>query len=251
MSLYTVYALATFLFLRHLDTSGIGFVESVVIITQIVRLLGIVAYFGLKPVRIEVLLVLLSLETFVVMGLIMMYLAFPSVVFSQLAHTIFSTWVASLFVVLPSYLILSGVMEMTRNRTLIGVLLSITLEFGFLTFAASTMLAFSGSFGFGNFFDFLISAARTDLAAGTIPKFTAIIILVPSIATYCSLLVYVTVADATSRFSPKATFVLPLFGAVVALGWVFAAVTFVPNTLLSFTVPGIVVVALLWAYVRR
>ena len=68
-SLYFVYVLSTVLFVTHLDASKIDLIESVIIVTQVIRLAGIVAYFGAKPARIEVLLVILSFETFVVMGL--------------------------------------------------------------------------------------------------------------------------------------------------------------------------------------
>ncbi len=251
VSLFFVYALSTVLFMQHLNASTIGLLESVIIITQVVRIAGIVAYFGTKPARIEVLLVLLSFETFVVMGLIVLYLISPSAVYSQLAHTIFSTWIAALFTVLPPYLIFTGVTQMTQNRSLIAVLVSLTLEFGFLTFAASTMLAFSGSFTFANFFDFLIGAAKFDVGAGTIPDLSTLFILVPSVAMYCSLLVYTTIPTATSMVPPKVTFVLPLLAAAASAGWVYATVSILPNTLLSFTVPGIIIVALLWAYMRQ
>jgi hypothetical protein len=251
LSLYFVYVLSTVLFIQHLDASKIGVVESVIIITQVVRLAGIVAYFGARPARIEVLLVLLSFETFVVMGLIVMYLISPSPLYSEVAHTIFSTWIATLFTVLPSYLIFSGVREMTRHRSLVAVLLSTTLEFGFLTFAASTMLGFVGTFAFGNFFDFLIAAAKSEIASGTIPELSALSILVPSVALYCSLLVYTTFPTTTSVVPPKVSFVLPLLSAAVALGWVFATASLAPNTLLSLAVPGIIIVALVWAYIRR
>jgi hypothetical protein len=250
-SLYFIYALSAYLFLNHLELASITLLEAVIIITQVVRLAGIVAYFGMKPARLEVLLVLLSLETFLVMGLIVIYLISPAPYYSSLAHSIFSTWVAALFIVLPSYLIFTGVTQMTQNRNLIAILVSLTLEFGFLTFAASSMLGFSGTFTFANFFDFLIGAAKFDLGAGTIPFLDSYLILVPSAAVYLALLVYVTIPTSTSVVPPKVTFVLPLLGAVVALGWVYASVIVVPNTLLSFTLSGIIVVALLWAYMRR
>jgi len=226
-------------------------VESLVIITQIARLAGLVAYFGLKPARVEVLLVLLSLETFVVMGLILLYLIYPSAVFSQLAHTVFSTWIVALFTILPSYLIFTGIVGMTRGRSLTGVLVPLSLEFGFLSFAASTMLGFAGTFNLGNFFDFVVSAAKTDLAAGAVPQVSALFIIIPSVAIYCSLLVDSTLSSAAGNVSPRVNFVLPLLGAAVALGWIYGAATFVQNTLLSFTLPGILLVALLWAYMRR
>jgi hypothetical protein len=251
VSLYFAYVLSMVLFLKHLDTSSIDLIQSVIIITQVVRLAGIVAYFGAKPARIEVLLVLLSIETFVVMGLIVTYIVSPSVLFSQLAHEIFSTWIASLFTVLPLYLIFAGVTQMTQNRSLAVVLLPLTLEFGFLTFATSAMLGFGGTFTLGNFFDFLIAAAKLDVTVGTVPQFSTLLILVPSVALYCALLIYTTIPTATSAVPPKVTFILPLLSAAVALGWVVVGVSIVPNTLLSFTAPGIIVVALLWAYMRR
>jgi hypothetical protein len=251
LSLYFVYALSTVLFVQHLDVSKVGIVESVIFITQVVRLAGIVAYFGSKPARIEVLLVVLSFETFVVMGLIVGYIVSPSPLFSELAHTIFSTWIATLFIVLPSYLIFTGIMEMTRHRSLVAVLLTTALEFGFLTFAASTMLGFGGTFALGNFFDFLIAAAKLDIASGTIPELSVLSILLPSVALYCALLVYTTFPTTSSVVPPKVSFVLPLLSAAAALGWALASVSLAPNTLLSFTVPGIFVVALLWAYIRR
>lgn len=237
--------------MQHLDRSKIDLVESLVIITQVARLAGLFAYFGLKPARVEVLLVLLSLETFVVMGLILLYLISPSAIFSQLAHTVFSTWIVALFTILPSYLVFTGIIAMTRSRSLTTVLVSLSLEFGFLTFAASTMLGFGGTFNLANFFDLIVSAAKTDLSAGAVPQASALFVIIPSVAMYCSLLVYATLSTTASDVSPKVNFVLPFLSAAVALGWVFGAASFVPNTLLSFAVPGFIVVALLWAYMRR
>ncbi|HUH99760.1 MAG TPA: hypothetical protein VLY65_01830 [Nitrososphaerales archaeon] len=251
VTLYFVYAVSTLLFLQHIDTSTITLLEAAIIITQGVRLAGIVAYYGAKPARIEVLLVLLSFETFIVMGLIVMYLISPSAAFSQLAHTIFSTWIAALFTVLPSYLIFTGVYQMVRTRGLVAVMVSLTLEFGFLLFAMSTMLGFVGTFSFANFFDFLIAAAKSDVATGTIPELATVFVLAPSVAMYCAMLIYSTVPSSTSSVPPKVTFILPLLSAAVALGWVYSTIFFLPNTLLSFTVPGIVLVALLWIYMRR
>ena len=250
VSLYFVYALSVVLFLQHLDLSSVSLLELVIVAIQVIKLAGVVGFYGAKPARVEVLLVLISFETFVVTGLIALYTVSPSPLFSGLADTIFSTWIGTLLVVLPSYLIFAAVIQMTRDRSLIAVLLSITLAFGFLSFAMSTMLAFAGTFTFANFFDFLIGVAKSDLAAGTLPPLSILYLLIPSVAMYCALLVFTTVPTSKSVVPPKVTFVLPLLGAVVALGWVGAGVP-TPNSLLSFTAPGIIVVALLWAYMRR
>lgn len=250
-SLSVVYLLSTALFLQHLDASNVDTIESVIVATQVLRLAGIIAYFGSKPARIEVMLVLFSLETFIVMGLIVTYLLSPAAFLSQLAHEIFSTWMSSLFTILPPYLIFTGVGEMARNKGLVQVVLPISLEFGFLTFSASTLLGFPGTFTLGDFFDFLTSIAKSDLAGAVIPQLSTIFLLVPSVTIYCALLVYAAIPGGTNVVSPKPTFVLPLLGSLLSLAWVFGSLYLSPNTLLSFTAPGIIIAGFLWAYMRR
>jgi len=198
-----------------------------------------------------VLLILFSLETFVVMGLIALSLATPDAFYGQLAGTIFSTWIAALFTVLPSYLIFASVTQMTRNRSLVVVLLPVALELGLLVFIATTLQGFGGTFTFARFFDFLVAVTRSEVAARVIPALPALSVVVPSVAVYCSLLVYATIPTPTSVTVPRVNFVLPLLSAAVSLGWVYAAVLVLPNSLLSFTVPGFILVAVIWGYMRR
>jgi hypothetical protein len=198
-----------------------------------------------------VLLMLVSFETFVVTGLIVLYLTSTDPFYSQLANTIFSTWVAALFTILPSYLIFTGVAQMARNRRLVTVILPIALELGFLIFISSSVAGFGGTFTFASFFDFLVGVITSKASTATISALASLSILVPSVAVYCSLLVYSTIPTATSVVQSKVTFILPLLSAAVSLGWVYAAVLILPNSLLSFTVPGIILVALLWGYMRR
>jgi hypothetical protein len=194
---------------------------------------------------------LVSFETFVVTGLIALYLTSTDPFYSQLANEIFSTWVAALFTILPSYLIFAGVAQMVRNRRLVVVLLPIALELGFLIFIATSVAGFGGTFTFASFFDFLVTVTTSKTPAATISALTSLSVLVPSVAVYCSLLVYSTIPATTSVVQPKVTFILPLLSAAVSLGWVYAAVLILPNSLLSFTVPGVILVALLWGYMRR
>jgi hypothetical protein len=215
------------------------------------RLIGVAAYYRGRPARADVLLMLVSFETFVVTGLIALYLTSTDPFYSQLANTIFSTWVAALFTILPSYLIFTGVVQMVRNRSLVVVILPIALELGFLVFIATTVAGFGGTFTFAGFFDFLVAVTASRVPATTIAALTALSILTTSVVVYCSLLVYSTIPTATSVVQPKVTFILPLLSAAVSLGWVYAAIFTLPNSLLSFTFPGFVLVALLWGYMRR
>jgi len=222
-----------------------------VILTQALRVLGVAAYYRGRSPRADVLLVVFSLETFVVLGLIALSFATPDPSFTQLAGTIFSTWVAALFTVLPSYLIFASLTQMARSRGLVVVVLPIGLELGLLAFIAVTLLGFGGALTFAGFFDFLVSATRAQAPTSSISAQSGLAVLVPSVAVYCSLLVYSTIPTASSAIEPRVNFVLPLVSAAVSLGWVYAAVLVLPNSLLSFTVPGFALVAVLWGYMRR
>lgn len=237
--------------MQHLDLSSVNLVELLVILTQALRVVGVAGYYRGRPARADVLVVLFSLETFLVLGLITLSVATADPSYGLLAGTVFSTWIAALFTVLPSYLIFAGVAQMVQGRSLVVVLLPIALESGLLVFFATTLLGFGGTFTFARFFDFLVSAAASNLPTRAIPALSALPVLVASVGVYCSLLVYATVPTATSVVQPRVNLVLPLLSAAVSLGWVYAAVLMLPNSLLSFTVPGFVLVAVLWGYMRR
>ncbi|HEV2389227.1 MAG TPA: hypothetical protein VGS04_00735 [Nitrososphaerales archaeon] len=251
VSLYSLYAVSVVQFLQHLDASSIDLVELLVVLTQALRLAGVASYYRGRPARGDVLLILFSLETFVVMGLIAVSLFTPDPFYGQLAGNIFSTWIAALFTVVPAYLIFASVTQMARSRSLVVVLLPLALELGLLVFIATTLQGFAGTFTFARFFDFLVASTRSEVASRAIPALPALSVILPSIAVYCSLLVYATIPTAASVIVPRVNLVLPLLGAAVSLAWVYAAILVLPNSLLSFTVPGFLLVAVVWRYARR
>jgi hypothetical protein len=250
-SLYFLYGTFVFAFITRVDVSSLDALQITIIVTQVARLIGVLAVFGVRRPRAEVVLVLFSLETFVVLGLIGAYIVSPSPVFSELGHTIFSTWMASLLTIVPPYLILSTGAEMLRSRTLTWVLLSVVTEFSFLTYLYGALSQFTNGFNFGDFFDFLIVATRTGLTSGATHQLSSPLLTVPAAATYAALLVYCALPRDGGQLNQKAAFGLPLVGAVGALGWLPIAARFLPDTLLSLTAASLILVAVLWSVMRR
>ena len=251
MSLYLLYVLSVAQFLHHLDFSSITMVELIIVITQALRVAGVALYYRGRPARLDVFVILFSFETFVVLGLILSSIVTSDPYYGQFAGTIYSTWVAAFFTVLPSYLIFAGVVQMLRGRSLVAVLLPVGFESGLLVFFVTTLLGSSGTFTFARFFDDLIAASVSNPGTRAIPALSALPVLAASVAVYCSLLLYATIPTVASVVQPRVNFVLPLLGAAVSLIWVYAAVLILPNSLLSFTLPGFVLVAVLWVYMRR
>lgn len=223
----------------------------VVVITLALRVFGAAAYYRGRPPRVDVLLILFSLETLVVVGLLALSFVNPGPYLGDLAQTIFSTWVAALFTVLPPYLIFVGLSEMMSNRGVVRVLIPLGFELGLLAFAATAALELTSSLTLTGFFDFLVALSRPAASASVLSLTQAVPILVPSVAVYCSLLVYSALPSPAGASAPGTTLLLPLVGATVALGWLYAAILLLPDSLLSLTVPGVVLVAALWVYMRR
>jgi hypothetical protein len=251
VSLYFLDALFASLFLERLVISSVTTVELVVLADQFIKVAWVLGHYRTRPPRVDILFFVFSLEIVVVIGGLVAYVATSSLFFSDLVNTIFPTWVAGVFLALPPYLIFVAVVQMIRSRNPYLVLLLPALEFGFLAFAASSMLHFVSTYSFSEFLQLLQGSASLELSAGTISGLSNLYLLVPSVVVFCSLFVRITVPTPTSATPPRVSFVLPLLGAAVGLGWISAGVRVVPNTLLAFTVPGIIIVAVLYAYMRR
>lgn len=249
-SLSFVYAIFAGLFLERLVLSTVTAVELVVVVDQFVKVAGLVGYYRTRSPSVPVLLFLFSLENLAAFAILLASAVYPIHSLDSLANTFFSTWITGVTLALPPYLIFVSVVQMMRSRDPF-LLLSPALEFGFLAFAASSLLVFTNTFALADFLQSLVGAANYALASGAIPGLSSVYILVPSVVMFCSLIVRITIPTPTSATPPRVTLVLPLLAAVVGLAWISAGVRVVPNTLVFFTVPGVLITGALYAYMRR
>jgi len=251
ISLSFLYALLAVNFFERLVLSTVTVVELAVLSAELVKVLGLFGYYRARLPRAEVVLRLFFVEVLVVMMFLLGYIATASPFWGDLFTTVFYTWVAATALVVTPYAILVSVVDMTRTQDPLRLLLSPALLFAYLAFAASSLTAFANTFSFATFFPYMVQYANADISAGKVPGLSSVFVLVPSVVVFCSLAVRITFPTPTSATPPRVTFVLPLFGVAVTLGWLYAGLTVVPNTLLAFTVPGIIVLAVLYAYIRR
>lgn len=246
VSLSFLYLLTLVGFARHLAISGLTVLEVGLLASQAVRVVGAGLYYRRRPVRLDVLAILFSLEAFAVSLLIGIAVASSSHYYSQLGQVVFSTWVASIFVVLPSYAILGAVREMARGQRLAGALIPVGLEFALLLLVTTDLLGSSTPFTFASFFDYLVLLHGVE-----VPALATTLLLVPSVAVYCALLVYAAAAGATSSSRARVVVLVPLASAAVSFFWVYAGALFLADSFLSLTLPGLVLVFALLVYMRR
>lgn len=251
ISLYFLYALFVRIFFERLMFSTITTVELAVLAAEVILVGWIAGTYRTRLPKAEVLLRLFFLEAVAMIMLLMVYIFTASAFWGGLFSTVFYTWVAATALILTPYLVFISVLQMMRSKDPFQLLLSPALMFAFVAFAASSLLVFSNPFSFATYFPYLVQYANIDLSSGVIPGLSSLYLLVPSVVMFCSLVVRITVPTPVSATPPRVTFILPLLGAAVSLGWVSLSARAVPNTLFSFTVPGIIAVAALYAYIRH
>lgn len=251
LSLSFLYLLFATVFIGRLELSTVSAVELAVVGAQLLQVAWLAARFRTRTPRPEVVLRLFFAEVVVMIGLLLVYVLTATTFWGNMFSTVFYTWVAGNALVIPPYAIFVSVMRLMRSKNPDELVLGPALIFAFLAFAASSLVAFTNAFSFASFFPYLVQYASIDLSAGTVPGLSSVYLLVPSVVMFCSLVVRVTVPTPASATPPRVTFVLPLLGTAVSLGWVYAGASAVPNTLLSFTLPGLVIVGVLYAYIRR
>jgi len=249
-----LYVIFLFAFLFRADISELDSLQLVIIITLLGRLVFVLHLSGPRSMKDEpavTAFILFSLEAYIFLGFMVFGLLFGGASFFAIGLEIFSTWVAGVMCVVLPYTILSISIRMAKNRELIGVLFPAATDFAFLVFLVGVTSQATKPPSFGNLFQYLISSARSDLASGVSPLPFASSVLVPSAVVYCSLLVYATLPRTANGVSPRVALTLPLLSALVAIAWILNPARDVSSTLLSFTAPTLVVVALLWWFLRR
>jgi hypothetical protein len=251
LSLSFLFALFAGMLLGRLTHSTVTVVELVVVAVEFIQVAALVGHYRTRPPKIEILLRVFSLEILVMIFIFVAYALTASLFWADLVNTVFSTWVAGISLTLLPYLIFVVVVQMMRSRDPVQLLLLPALVFAVLAILSSSLVVFGNAISFASFLSFISQYTNIYLSAGIIPGSYTLYLLVPSVVMFCSLVVRITVPTPTSATPPRVSFVLPLLGAAVGLGWVSAWGRAVPDTLLTFTLPAVIIVVVLYAYLRR
>lgn len=254
----SLYALFLASFLSNVELSRLDVVQSLVVGTMVGRLVSVPLVFGFARRVPNALVVLFVADVFVAIGLLGGYLLVPAPALLQLAHEVYSAAMTTLLVGLPACLISLSVIEMARNPGMTRVLLSVVVEVALLSFLTGHLSQLQSPVSFGDFVQFVILAARGDLAAGALPPLSNPLVILPSTAIYCALLVYSRVTGEERGMTARGALLLPLLGALFALGWLSVValdlqseLTSLPTRAMVGVAPMVVSLAAVWLMARR
>lgn len=241
--LYLVFAVA---FIDNIDPARLNAVELAIVVTLAARLVAVFVLPELRNAKVEVVWILFSVETFLVVGLMGVFLYTSDPFYSRLVVDVFSTWLTTLAVVTPPYTIFRCAVSMVRESKLWGILVSVIAEFGFLVFMNNMVSQIKAPINIRSFLTAVILNVRSDVVGGKNPLVGVSQFAEAAILLYVALIVYAAF-PAWHRKVDSAPILVPAVASTMVLfGWISLATGFMPNTYLSLTVPTILLTALVW-----
>ncbi len=241
--LYLLFAVAL---IDGIDPTRLNVVELAIVITGAARLVAVFVLPELRNAKAEVVWILFSIETFLVVGLMGVFLYTSDPFYSRLVVDVFSTWLTVLALLTPPYTIFRCAVSMVRESKLWGILVSIIVEFGFLVFMNNMVSQVKAPINIGNFLTTVILSVRSDVVGGRNPLVGVSQFAEAAILLYVALIVYVAFPAWHQKADPAPILVPAVVSTVVLLGWISLATLFIPNTYLSLTVPTVILTALVW-----
>ncbi len=245
--LYIVFAVT---FIDNIDPARLNAVELAIVITAVARLVAVFVLPELRTAKVEVVWILFSLETFLVVGLMGAFLYTSDPFYSRLVVDVFATWLTTLAVVTPPYTIFRFAVGMVRESKLWAILVSIIMEFGFLVFMNNMVSQVKSPINIGSFLTVVILNVRSDVVGGKNPLVGVSQFSQAAILLYVALIVYAAFPASHRRVGSAPILVPAVVSTVVLFGWISMATAFFPNIYLSLTLPTVLLTALVWWFTR-
>ncbi len=223
-------------------------VEIVVVFAQVAKVAAILSSRRLRFAGSVTIWVIFALETLTIPVITAAFFITGDRGYLDLFRQIFSVWPAALLLIAPPYLILRFSAEMFTRVDLKRTLPSAVLEFSFLAFIANLFLTGAGTItSIEGVTGLLFSGLRGAIPGGRGVLPPNSLLTVPSIALYLALIVYVALPrENASNFDVPTILLLPLLSTAGLLLWVLFAAVFVPNAIVSLTIPSALLAAFIW-----
>ncbi len=233
-------------FVENVDPTGLNAVEQAIVITMAARLVAVFVLPELRNAKVEVVWILFSLETFVVVGLMGIFVYTSNPFYSRMVVDVFSTWITTLFLLTPPYTIFRCAVGMARGSKLWGTLVTVIMEFGFLVFMNNIISQIKAPIDLGRFLTTVILSVKSNVAGGKNPLVGASQFADAAILLYVALIVYAAFPAWNRKTDPASILVPAVASTAILFGWISLATAFIPDTYLSLTAPTVLLTALVW-----
>jgi hypothetical protein len=224
--------------------------EEVILVTQVLRVIIVIALVRAHRVQPLFGLVLFSLEVFAIPVLALAAAWTGDPIYTTWMAMILSTWIGVSSIVLTPFAIYEFANSMAKGTSIVGTLVIGTLELGGMLFlwdamsgatgkiqgpsALGTLIIQGGKFQISSL-SFLGNSSNEAIAIGLVGF---------SIGMMC----YLALGNRESISQVRISYamLLPLAGLAMTIAWMFAVMSFSTDILFIFTIPTIVGAFLLW-----
>jgi len=249
-SLLLVYLVFLIHYTSLADWSQLSTLEVGILVTQIARIVLVVALN--KTLRTQPLfaVILLSLEVFSIPILAILGLLTSNPIYTTWVAAILTTWIGVSAIILSPFAIYEFVKSMIRGPSLSVVIVIGTLEIGGMLFLCEALLAATGKIqGLTALGTMIIQTGKFETSSlGFGGNSSNIALAVGLVIFSVGMMAYFTLENRESGTSMRISDILliPLAGTITTIVWVFVVVSITSNFLFVFTIPTIVGALGLW-----
>ena len=244
-----------FVFLGYFAPTLISLTNSIEIIIFYTLALRAVALFAVPRLRRlpgQIKLGVLSVESFVLILIIVWYIFSRDPGYNTLIGTILTSWIAAGLVVITPYTILEFMIGMYKSKTIANVLVMVVAEFASVIFLAN--IAFQISPAPNSLQQLgvdILTAIKSGPGTG-ITEFTPsnLIVNVIAVILYMSMILYIVLRHGVAEMTPSLPFILMLIGTITLFVWSSLALIVGLNIFVSLTAPGAGIPFILWVVLR-
>ncbi|MDA4111904.1 MAG: hypothetical protein OK439_05155 [Thaumarchaeota archaeon] len=235
------------------DMSNLSEVETIILVSQILRVLILLALGTRYQIQPIIPIIVFSFEALLIPPLLVLIIFTGDPFYATFMGVILTAWFGATALILTPYTIYGFTRSMIRDNTLSGVIVVATLELTSVLFLSNLLSGagvVSGLTGLGTL---IISQIRMEVGSGGIPNPGGDVLSSFGLSLFfVGMLVYATMGyrPTDSRIKLSWILLVPMGGTLLTLLWIFGISQFQSDLLVVLTAPAVFLFLSVWVSAR-
>jgi hypothetical protein len=253
LGLFLLYLVFLNQFLALGDLSNLSEIETIILVTQILRallLLGLGTRFQIQPI---VPIIVFSFEALLIPPLLILIIFTQDAFYASFMGVILTAWFGATALILTPYTVYGFAKSMVRESSLSGVIVVSTLELTSVLFLSKLLSGVTSVVGLTGLGTLIITQIKSEVAAAGIPNpATDAISQLGLSLFFLGMMIYATLGYNQIRSSVGTPWILivPFAGTVLTLLWISAIAQLQSDILVVLTVPATILFFAIWGTSR-
>ncbi|MFI5420840.1 MAG: hypothetical protein ACHQ1H_07715 [Nitrososphaerales archaeon] len=253
LGLFSLYLVFLGQFLTVGDMSNLTEIETIILVTQILRvliLLGLSTRFQIQPI---VPIIVFSFEALLIPPLLILIIFTGDIFYATFMGVVLTAWFGATALILTPYTIYGFAKSMVRENSLSGVIVVSTLELTSVLFLSNLLNGSTSVVGLMGLGTLIINQIKSEVASAGIPNPAGDALSLIGLALFfLGMMSYATLGYRQTRSTVKIPWILivAFAGTVLTLIWIGVIVQFQADLLVVLTVPATILFFAIWGTAR-